>query len=234
MPKGSWRSRHVDVVETIADEEQATVSRRNEPGPWRVQRFRRVYDDGYTDLVGYCRRRIEPAMVDDIVAETFTIAWRRLDDLPDPARPWLFAVARNLMRNRRRSVARADVLTEVIVGELSTRVDEAGAEGLEVDEIRALVEALHALGDDDREVIRLVTWEAASHADAAVVLGCSVNAVAIRLHRARGRLRKRLERDPRWGSGTDGPSTATSRKVAGDHDTWGSTASIPTIEGEGR
>jgi RNA polymerase sigma-70 factor (ECF subfamily) len=186
------------AVGSIAPE-GSVVSPAVEPPAWRTHRFRELYDRSYLDLVAYCRRRIAPSAVDDVVAEAFLVAWQRLDDVTGDPRPWLFGVAHNLIRNRRRADARAEVLRDVLVTEIGTRQTDGDA--LDVDELRALIDALHGLKETDAELLRLTAWEGLSHADIAVVLGCSENAVAIRLHRARARLRTRLATDRRWTAG---------------------------------
>lgn len=176
----------------------------------RRDRFRRLYDAQYADVAAYCRRRLPPDQVGDVVAETWTVVWQRLDDVPEGegARPWIYGVARNLIRNQRRRHDRGDALRDALVQELSRRDQVAVAGQFESNErIAALVDALHGLRDDDREVIRLAAWEALPHADIATVLGCSPNAVAIRLHRARKRLEGRLAIDPRWRAAKDPPTT---------------------------
>ena len=60
------------------------------------------------------------------------------------------------------------------------------------EEHAAVLSAVGRLGPGDAELLQLLAWEQLSHAQAAVVLGCSVNAVAIRLHRARHRLADEL------------------------------------------
>jgi len=55
-------------------------------------------------------------------------------------------------------------------------------------DLELAITALAALDEADRELIQLIAWERLTHEQASEVLGCSVNAVAIRLHRARGRL----------------------------------------------
>jgi RNA polymerase sigma-70 factor (ECF subfamily) len=55
-----------------------------------------------------------------------------------------------------------------------------------------VVAALDRLSVREREALQLVLWEELSHAEAAQVLGCSANAVAIRVHRAKTRLRREL------------------------------------------
>lgn len=68
------------------------------PDPERERRFRAAYDDTYADVLRFAQRRGDPAHADDVVAETFLVAWRRLDDLPrrpDDVRAWLFGIARH-------------------------------------------------------------------------------------------------------------------------------------------
>jgi RNA polymerase sigma-70 factor (ECF subfamily) len=60
----------------------------------------------YVDVARYVRRRAEPDFAEDVVAETFLVAWRRLDDIPAEARPWLLGVARRTLATQRRSATR--------------------------------------------------------------------------------------------------------------------------------
>ena len=55
-----------------------------------------------------------------------------------------------------------------------------------------LREAAERLPPLDREALRLVAWDGLSHAEAAEVLGCTVNAVALRVHKAKARLKAEL------------------------------------------
>ena len=74
----------------------------------REERFARLFASAYGPLWAYARRRAPADDVDDIVAEPFTVAWRRLDEVPEPALPWLYGVAYkvigNLLRSRRRGL----------------------------------------------------------------------------------------------------------------------------------
>ena len=72
------------------------------------QRFRSLYDWMYPDILGYLARRIGQQEAVDAAADVFVVVWGRIDDVPegDAARPWLFGVARNVLRNRRRAARR--------------------------------------------------------------------------------------------------------------------------------
>ncbi len=158
----------------------------------RVERFRIIYDAAYDDVWAYCRRRAPAAAAEDAAAETFTVAWRRLDDVPPPpgARPWLFGVARRVLANQRRGDQRRQRLHLRLVHDSSRRVAATPADqgvGLST-----VMEALGTLSDDDQELLRLVAWEGLDNAEVAVVLSCSAGNVAVRLHRARKRLAKAL------------------------------------------
>ncbi|MEM9612005.1 MAG: RNA polymerase sigma factor [Actinomycetota bacterium] len=156
-------------------------------------RFRRLFETGYQPLVAYARRRtLNPAAADDVVAETFATAWRRRADLRPGAAPlpWLYGIAANVLRNQRRSQGRALRLVDRLHHDpLTAAVAEVDLELPDPE----LHDALDRLSFDDREILRLVTWEEMSHAEIAETLGCSVNAVGIRLHRARKRLRHELD-----------------------------------------
>ena len=152
----------------------------------RTARFRRLFDATYQPLHAYVRRRADAADADDLVADVLTVAWRRLDAIPAGAElPWLYGVARRTLANHRRGHARRRRLT--------TRLAAlAGNGGPDDHDDGAVLAALARLSAADRELLRLAAWEDLDAADIAVALGCSVNAAALRLSRARRKLRIRL------------------------------------------
>jgi RNA polymerase sigma-70 factor (ECF subfamily) len=155
------------------------------------QQFAAVFSSCYSPIASYSMRRIpNPSEVDDVVGEVFMTAWRRWDEVSqiENPLPWLYGVAGNVIRNRKRSVARQLRLVDKIGAEPRTRtVDPVDVLAGEV------TEALERLSFDDREVLQLVAWEGLSHIEAGEVLGCTPNAVALRLSRARKRLATYLE-----------------------------------------
>src|SRR6478672_3188813 len=78
----------------------------------REVQFERLFRSEADAVRAYALRRADPADADDVVAETFLVAWRRLDDVPSDPRPWLLSVARRVVANRRRSNRRVVSLTE--------------------------------------------------------------------------------------------------------------------------
>src|SRR4051812_39055896 len=155
-------------------------------------RFEALYTGSFTSLLGFAIRRCDSAEdAADVVAETFAIAWRRLDAVPagEEAVLWLYGVARNVLANHRRGVARRRGLAVALAGEISERYARSAEESATD---HAVGQAFRALPDDDRELLALVAWEGLDHGQIAAVLGCSRNAVRIRLHRARRRLAREL------------------------------------------
>lgn len=67
----------------------------------KAERFASLYDAHFPRLVAYCRRRVDAHAVDDLVADVFLAAWRRIDDAPpvDEALPWLYRIAYNTTAN---------------------------------------------------------------------------------------------------------------------------------------
>ncbi|MFI7706284.1 RNA polymerase sigma factor [Nonomuraea sp. NPDC049480] len=158
----------------------------------RKTRFEAVYTQTYEQILGYAMRRCDsPEDAADVVAETFAIAWRRVDALPagGEARLWLYGVARNVLANHRRSQARQqarNVSLDLDVADLYARTPEGSVE------MGAIARAFGELLGDDRELLALIAWEGLDHGQIAKVLGCSRNAVRIRLYRARKRFSKAL------------------------------------------
>ena len=89
------------------------------------ERFVSLYERHAALVLAYARRRIGAAEAEDVLAETFLVAWRRRDEVPDDALPWLYAVAGNVLRNRVRSERRRAALSARLAAE-SARL-EAGA-----------------------------------------------------------------------------------------------------------
>jgi RNA polymerase sigma-70 factor (ECF subfamily) len=139
----------------------------------------------------YVVRRQSGALVDDAIADTFLVAWRRLDEVPQRALPWLLGVARRVLADQRRAVRRrrslserlhVDALTDGVAG------DWQPPAGLTPE----LASALAALTEQEREALLLVAWDQLPATDAARVAGCSAAAFRVRLHRARRRVAARL------------------------------------------
>lgn len=160
----------------------------------RASGFESLYLEQYASIYAYVRRRLNDARVDvpDVVAEVFAVAWRRLDQVPAPPedRLWLYGVARQCVSRARRTGRRRLRLQARLSEEARATVARNGSAGSTEDLVRAAMERLRP---GEREALRLVMWEGLSHAEAAHVLGCSVNAVALRLRKARTRLRAQLE-----------------------------------------
>jgi RNA polymerase sigma-70 factor (ECF subfamily) len=159
----------------------------------REARFTRLYEQHYETVRRYVWRR-DPALTDDVVAETFLVAWRRLDEVPEHAAPWLIGVARNVRRNARRSVRRQEAVGARLADAVPP-LDEGNAPR----EAAAVAAALEGLPPRDREVLLLSVWDGLDRASIAAALGCSQANVSVRLHRARRRFARALaahHRDP--------------------------------------
>ncbi|GAA1042419.1 RNA polymerase sigma factor [Virgisporangium ochraceum] len=148
-------------------------------------RFERLYRHCYQDLLGFALRRTDrPEAAADVVADTFVVAWRRIEQIPsDHPRAWLFGVARNVMAGHERTDRRQARLAARLRQDLS-EID-SDVEPVEVG--GSIGPAFRALPESDRDLLRLVAWEGLTAEELAVTLGCSANAARIRLHRARRR-----------------------------------------------
>ena len=156
--------------------------------------FRRLFDDAYRPLLAYALRRgAGDADAEEVVAETLLIAWRRRQQVPagPDTLPWLYGVARRVLANQRRAHRRGHAL-EKVLGRLNGSAVELDRAAELSEAIRAVVAASRRLSPEDQEVLRLAAWEGLSHHQIAVSLRCSENAAALRLHRARKRLRELL------------------------------------------
>jgi RNA polymerase sigma-70 factor, ECF subfamily len=163
------------------------------------RRFEELVAAVYEPVQRYLRRRTDPASADDVLGDVLLVLWRRLADVPDEAPlAYAYGVARGCLANSRRSTVRQ----ERVVARLA---QQPRPDGDPVDALDgALDEALAALPEGDRELLRLWAWEQLAPREIAVVLGISANAVSIRLHRAKQKVKELLE------TRKDGDSTGQS------------------------
>lgn len=157
-----------------------------------LERFTALYEEHFPHVWAYVVSRTGRQVAEEVVSDTFAVAWRRRTEIPAPSLPWLLGVARNVVRTSYRGAARQGQLA----AQLRTRSTAAArsepdvAEG--VVERAAVLRALACLSEADREVLTLVAWHGLPAEDAASVLGYSRPAFAVRLHRARRRLERAL------------------------------------------
>jgi RNA polymerase sigma-70 factor (ECF subfamily) len=151
-----------------------------------VSPFESVVADVYAPLQRYLRRRTDRATADDVLGDVLLVLWRRADDIPpDAVLPWCYGVARGCLSNSLRGSERHLKLVRRLAAEppLSS-----------VDDDPVLGEALRALPDGDRELLRLWAWENLVPREIALVLDITPNAASIRLHRATKKLKTELLR----------------------------------------
>lgn len=160
------------------------------PGPDR--RFDAFVREVVEPVRRYLARRTDPDTAEEALAETLLVCWRRADDIPADPLPWVYVVARNCLANAERSRRRRFRLVQRLRTVDPPR-EEPGP-GEEPGDC-GLVEALARLRPGDAEVLRLWAWEDLSPARIGAVLKVSENAAAIRLHRAKRRLREQLGKD---------------------------------------
>ena len=160
------------------------------------QHFRRLFDRHHRDVYAYCRRRTDAASAADCLAETFLVAWRRLEDVPDgdAALGWLYAVARKTMANEFRRTRRSNRLITRLRSNDPLRDSTPEVMVVQRERDRTLLAALDSLRPEDQEVLRLAWWEELPHQQIAALLGCSPNAVTHRIQRAARRVAKEYER----------------------------------------
>ncbi|WP_261566688.1 RNA polymerase sigma factor [Frankia gtarii] len=152
--------------------------------------FRALFDAHHDAVRAYAARRVPADDVDDVVAEAFVAVWRRCAHRPSHDElSWVLGMARGAVANRRRSRRRWEALRV----RLAMQPRDLGGDGEVSQRVLTVRAAMAALRERDREVLMLVVWDELTHAQAAAVLGCSVGAVGVRLHRARVRLRTQLD-----------------------------------------
>jgi len=158
------------------------------------ERFEELYRSTYQDVLAYSRRRVSAGDADDVVAETYMVAWRRLEDAlgAESSVAWLYRVAYRTISNHRRGARRLMALRRKLrTAPLPRAVSTANQAG-DRDEVDRVFDSLERLAPRDQELIRLAAFEGLSHREIAQVVGKTPAAVRTQLYRARARLRTTL------------------------------------------
>jgi len=158
------------------------------------ERFRALYDLHHRAVLAYFLRRTDSDSAYEGTEDVYLVAWRKIAAVPDgdDALAWLYGVARRVLSNQRRGSTRRARLTRRLLGVQPPTPDEVEPQVIRHFEQQEVISAMAGLSASDREVIRLAYWEDLPHAHISDILGCSVGAVDVRLHRAVRRLEKGL------------------------------------------
>ncbi len=146
--------------------------------PW----LEALFDAHYARLLTFAARRVGPNEAEDVVSEVFAAAWRRRTDVPEPALPWLYQTARNVVMHTQRSDGRRAGLFES-----AAAVGEPSSPSAETSSMAVVDSVLAGLEPTDAEVLRLTVWEELTPAEISQVLGVKPGAIRVRLLRARQR-----------------------------------------------
>ena len=160
--------------------------------------FRTVFDEHHDAVHRFCLRRLGADDGNDATAEVFLVAWRRMDAMPKQGDtlPWLYGVARNVVRNHHRTRHRKVRLVSRLSSlspEVSVPPETVVVQNTESVEV---LEAIAGLRPSEQEVLRLKTWEERSNEQIGAILGLSDRAVEGRYARALKKLAGRLPKEP--------------------------------------
>jgi len=197
--------------------------------------FAAAYREHYWAVSRYVARRLDGrnSDVEEVVAEVFTVAWRRRSDLPPSPLPWLYGVARNCLANAVRGYGRRRRLVDRI-GHHETAHGGQIVPSPDLERPGDWVhEALDRLSPADQEILRLTAWEELGIDEIAIALGCGHRAASMRLHRARRRLRAEVDR-MRISVGAVGAESAVGVDRGSDGDVGDGGGGVDRGGGDGR
>ena len=164
--------------------------------------FSGLFDRHAVEIHRYAARRLGAELADDVMAETFAVAFQRRDryDLGHAeAIPWLYGIATNLIRAQRRAEARRwrALAREVLAPEAEPEAERADARVSAQAGRPELMRALAGLPSRQRDVLLLYAWAELDYAAIARALGVPVGTVRSRLNRARLAVRRATEVEER-------------------------------------
>lgn len=159
-------------------------------------RFAALYERCYPEIHAYCARRASRNRVDDAVAETFLVAWRRIDDVPTgrDGLLWLYRVASRVIGHEWRSDARRRRLGGRLRSVRALDASSPEERLIDDEECRQVLAAIRRLKPADAELLLLASWEQLSTQDLAAVLDTNANTASQRLSRAKKQLAREFDR----------------------------------------
>ena len=142
--------------------------------------FERLFREHYASVARYVARRLPRESLDDVVSATFVVAWRKFDEVEGPNLLWLYRIAGYEVAHERRRLARHP--QREILGDLEL------TDTLALEDVIDLAFAFSQLSEEDADLLRMIHWEQLERSDVAELLGCTVNTLNVRYHRAKERL----------------------------------------------
>lgn len=158
-----------------------------------AETFSELYRRTHVDVLAFLLRRCpSPEDAADCLAETYLVAWRKRDQMPAGAgtRPWLFGVARNVMRRDKELHHRTAAAASALAAEIERT--EAVSPAPDLTQPDVVTAAIRDLPPLEQEIITMLIWDELTPREVAAVLGLSPNLVRVRAHRARAKLRAAL------------------------------------------
>ncbi len=161
--------------------------------PVQAANFKDVYSRYREPVLRYLLRRVRnPVVAEDLAAETFLIAWRRFDVVPEEPLAWLLETARRLLANHRRTQSRRQ-RTRPIGAPIANLPGAEEDPAERISDQQAFSGAFSELSEEERELLTLVAWDGLRPREAAEVLGITPEHFSLRVHRARRKLAKTIE-----------------------------------------
>jgi len=149
------------------------------------EEFTEVYRQFLPPVANYLARRVNPSDVEDIASRIFEIAWTKRSEAPKGFElPWLYRIAGFVVANHRRS----EKAKENFFALFRPRDSAPSAEDIALSDL-SLSEAWAKLTPAERKVISLSSFEGLDNASSARVMDISANAYALRLSKAKAKLR---------------------------------------------
>jgi RNA polymerase sigma factor (sigma-70 family) len=159
------------------------------------ERFSEIFHRHWDEIHRYVVRRLGPEAAEDVSAETFIVAFRnrnRYDPTRTDARPWLYGIATNLIRQQRRLERRHQQLLARAPAEWASAPFDDGSDARLTAERLAprIASVLAGLSASERDLLLLIAWADLTYEEAAQALDLSLGTVRSRLHRVRKKIRR--------------------------------------------
>jgi RNA polymerase sigma-70 factor, ECF subfamily len=193
---GTGRSGTVRVMEGHPPDADCLARSLTEPNA-----FEPIFDRHFVSIHRYLHRRAGRDLADELAAETFALAFERRASCraQDSVLPWLYGIATNLLRRRRRTEVRRLRAYSRSAVDASVAYDDGDEAATRADRASAgagLARALAAMRPRERDALLLYALADLSYDEIALALDVPIGTVRTWLHRAREVARRELVAEP--------------------------------------
>ena len=159
--------------------------------------FANIFESHRVVVISFVSRRLHNEDdIRDVVSEVFELAWANRNSLPHPPKTYLLMLAKKICDKHKSRKFHAGLDTQTLRQKTDLTVEGVDVQAIDASIVSAAARnVLAELSEADAEILKLAAWDGLDPSEIAIVLGIAPTAARVRLHRAKSRAEKILQKD---------------------------------------